>query len=154
MIEWNVYVENENHTKIVSYNIFKHAAFLRSMAKLLTNLKNGGVEKYNNIIDNELCRICMYYFDAKAEWEIIIADSFCSIKYDSWQNLNERVEKYIQENQRTLARVFVPLEVSKEISVYDQLKLNWGAFTNYVWNNRKDITNLYRRKIEKLVKNT
>ena len=24
MIEWNVYIENENNTKIVSYNIFKH----------------------------------------------------------------------------------------------------------------------------------
>ena len=148
MIEWNVYVENENHTKIVSYNIFKHAAFLRSMAKLLTNLKDGNVGEYNDIIDDELRRICRYYFEAKAEWEIVLTDSFACVKYEAWQNFDERVRKSIQENKQVPVRVFVPLEVSKEIGVYDQLELNWDAFANYVWNNRKSIINLCWKKLK------
>ena len=146
MIEWNVYIENENNTKIVSYNIFKHVTFLRSMAEFLINLKNGGVEEYNDIIDDELRRICRYYFDAKVEWEIVLTDSFACVKYEAWQNLNERVRKSIQENKRVPARVFAPLEVSKEISAYDQLELNWNAFSNYVWSNRKDIMKFDQRK--------
>lgn len=154
MIKWNVYVENENNTKIVSYNIFEHVAFLRSMAEFLTNLKDGNVEEYNNTIDYNLRCICMYCFDTQAEWEIVLTDSFGSIKYEDWQKLNECVEKYIQENQRMPARVFASLEVSKEISVYNQLKLNWDVFANYVWSNRKDIINLCKRKIRKFAKNT
>ena len=58
-----------------------------------------------------LRRTLMYYYWSKCEWEIIL---------DSWPERKDfRQEK---------------------IDVYDQVSLNWEAFVDYVWANRKELT--------------
>jgi len=52
----------------------------------------------------------MYYFWSKCEWEIIVS---------AWPP-NENVPE-------------------EKIDVYDQLKMNWNIFVDYVWNHRKEI---------------
>ena len=49
-------------------------------------------------------RSLMYYFWSKCEWEIILSDFFPS---DSFKK--------------------------EKIDVYDQVRLNWNIFINYVW---------------------
>lgn len=55
-------------------------------------------------------RSLMYFFWSKCEWEIILSE---------WPPGN-RCEQ-------------------KKISVYDQVMLNWDAFIDYIWNNRKEL---------------
>jgi hypothetical protein len=54
----------------------------------------------------------MYYFWSKAEWEIIIS---------SWPN---------RDNDEL------------KIDVFDQVMLNWEAFVDYCWSNKKKILKL------------
>lgn len=55
----------------------------------------------------------MYYFWSKCEWEIILSDWPPSKPEHGFRN--------------------------KKVCVYDQLKLNWKEFTDYVWRNRKEL---------------
>lgn len=55
----------------------------------------------------------MYYFGFKAEWEILISP---------WVG-GDRKEDTIK------------------IDVYNQVMINWNVFSDYVWNNRKEILN-------------
>ena len=52
----------------------------------------------------------MYYFWSKCEWEIILT---------SWPPRNDFDDE--------------------KIDVFDQIELNWDKFTDYVWENRKEI---------------
>ena len=63
--------------------------------------------------DEELKNECMYNFWSKCEYEIVLS---------SWPP-SERFE-------------------NEKVDVYDQLRLNWQVFSDYVWNNKKDIIKL------------
>lgn len=58
----------------------------------------------------EIRRSLMYYFWSKCEWEIIL---------DSWPGR----EGFRQE----------------KIDVYDQVRMNWDAFVDWLWNNRAEL---------------
>lgn len=80
------------------------------------NVLNKGIveeiKKYTkNIKDKtafaeEVKRICIYYFWSKSEWEIVIQE---------WTDSDN------------------PKEI--KVDVYDQLRLNWDRFVDYVWGN-------------------
>lgn len=59
-----------------------------------------------NELSNELHRLCMYYFWSKCEWEIVVRSLF-------------------HENRDACPEM--------KIDVYDQLKMNWEIFVDYVW---------------------
>ena len=61
----------------------------------------------------QLRRDLMYYYWSKCEWEIIL---------QHWPT---------REDFR-----------DEKVDVYDQVRLNWHAFTDYVWNNLKELKRL------------
>jgi hypothetical protein len=68
------------------------------------------------VFAEELRRNAMYYFWSKCAWEVIISE---------WPP--------------------APPErnVAEKIDVYDQLRMNWEHFVNYVWRHRKELANEY-----------
>lgn len=72
------------------------------------------VEKYKNKDDfkEELKSELMYYFWSKAEWEILISPWVGGDRKDTIK-----------------------------IDVYEQVMINWNIFSDYVWNNRKEMLN-------------
>lgn len=69
-------------------------------------------KKYTNDREKfleEVKRSLMYYFWAKCEWEIIVT---------GWPQ-REGVEA--------------------KIDVYDQVRMNWDRFADYIWENRKEL---------------
>lgn len=92
-----VICDNWNARKIGPYNIFDHAAFRDEVEELLHKCKDKAAFAV------ELKRSLMYYFWAKAEWEIVI---------NPW---------------------IIGSEKDVKIDVYDQVMLNWDIFVDYVW---------------------
>lgn len=64
----------------------------------------------------ELRRELMYYFWSKCEWEIILKD------WPPHDDFND-----------------------EKVDVYDQVRLNWNIFVDYVWENRKELTKRTRK---------
>lgn len=118
-MEWNVYIEDVNHKKITTFNIFNHHYFNEDIDKL----RKKYIGKNNNDIyddfKKDLMDICLYYFWSKAEYELILCDV---IGYD-WHCSSDP----LYYNKVT----------NKKISVFDQICLNFDIFANYIWNYEK-----------------
>lgn len=119
MLEWNVYIGNFNSRNIETFNIFRHTAFVEGCQKIVKKYrktaKNDGVFD-RDAFSEEIRHEMMYYFWTKCEWEVII---------DHWP----------------------PHETFKceKVDVYDQVRLNWDIFIDYVWNNREEIAKWKKR---------
>lgn len=98
-LEWNVIYYSINERKIKTLNVFHHCRFKEDVDKLLhkTNLSK---EEFAGA----LLGLVMYYFWAKAEWEVLIR-AWCG------GNGDEEIK----------------------IDVATQLKWNWDKFVDYVW---------------------
>ena len=112
MLEWNVYVENFNGRKIEVHNVFNHCGLMEDLAKDMkkVHVREDRPEEKKWFLER-LRRHLMYYYWSKCEWEIIIT---------SWPPVKEGFK-------------------DEKVDVYDQLLLNWPAFAEYVWNNRKEL---------------
>lgn len=104
MVEWNVYLSDINKREIIIFNVFNHYSFYENLKKI--------IKKYKTIEDfsKELKSICVYFFWAKCEYEIILT---CWPEWDKFKK--------------------------EKIDVYSQLNLNWDKFVNYIWDNKKEI---------------
>ena len=109
---WNVIRYNMNTKKIEPFNIFDHCNFRKDLEKLLneTNISKEGFEE-------KLRKEVMYYFWAKAEYEVLIR-SWCG------GNGDEEVK----------------------IDIYEQVRWNWDKFVDYVWNHSKSNKNVLGTK--------
>ena len=105
---WNVYIFNINRQKMEVYNIFDHASFCHNVEATLAfcDTKEDFAEKLNEIPEGNEIELhnLLYYFWAKAEWEIVIKP---------WVGGREGVEN--------------------KIDVYSQVKNNWDIFLDYCW---------------------
>jgi hypothetical protein len=99
---WNVYAEDINAKEIKIYNIFDHSSFRKDCVKVLDEVFSK--DDYNiEDLKSKILKEVMYYFWAKAEWEVLIVD---------WTDC--------------------PNNIEKKVSVYDQVLLNFDAFLNYI----------------------
>lgn len=117
-MEWNVYVGNFNSRKIEVHNVFNHLRFVRDLTKELKKIEKSDAseEKKKDDFAEAMRKELMYYYWSKCEWEVIVSH---------WpQGKDDRDEK---------------------IDVYDQVRLNWDKFVDYVWANRKDLKALARK---------
>ena len=109
---WNVYVEHFNRQKIVPYNIFDHTDFLADIQKEIKRIpETQDDEEYIESVSSVLRSVMMYYFWSKCEWEIVLT---------SWP---------------TNIRGFH----DEKVDVYDQVRLNWDSFVDYVMAHLEDI---------------
>lgn len=105
-LSWNVYVENINKQEIEVYNVFDHSSFKKDIIEAFNASWNeSDIIGSIKVFKEKTESIALYYFWSKCEWEIILSD---------WPPTPEG--KFNK----------------KKISVYDQLKLNWNSFTNYI----------------------
>ena len=111
-LEWNVYIENVNANRIEVYNVFKHGGFLKHCKEALSEwMYNFGFPDDMGRLAEDIRVTAQYYFWSKCEWEIIL---------QSWPTRQDFREE--------------------KIDVYDQVRLNWDAFLDYLWENRKVLT--------------
>lgn len=101
-MEWYAYRYDFNRRKIEKINIFIHSKFNEDVEILLSE------EKDKQKFKDKLKRILMYYYWAKAEWEIVI--------YPLVGDEKSR----------------------EKIDIYDQVMMNYDKFVDYVWSFRKN----------------
>lgn len=101
-MEWNVFYHDMNAQKIRTINIFDHSRFNRDVSKHLKECQDKN--EFAKKLQSEL----MYYFWAKAEYEIIISP-WCG-----GRNTEEI-----------------------KVDIYTQVINNWNIFLDYVWDSKE-----------------
>lgn len=115
-MEWNVYIEDVNHSKIDLFNVFNHRSFDEDVNKLRKKYMGKNHKDIYDAFRGDLMDICLYYFWSKAEYELILCDV---IGFD-WHCSSDP----LYYNKLT----------NKKVSVFDQLCVNFDRFTEYVLN--------------------
>ena len=126
-MKWNVIFPDFKTGRLKYYDIFKDAWFKSSMERLL----EANYEKERFV--KELDRAATFWFWAKAEYEF---------KFTEWPpiiNVSE-VVRIVEEYCETLDKGEEPAKEVKvypvnshKIDIYDQLRINWDHFSEYVW---------------------
>lgn len=123
-----VYIENFNTKKIEKYNVLNEGIIkeIKEQTKGFTN-KTRFAEVVNNIMS--------YYFWARSEYEVVLTSWPSYITSEELDRLNEESKKYQKEYGKRPLRQSVNLTVEEKIDIYDQVKMNWNIFIDYVWEN-------------------
>lgn len=131
-MQWNVLRESFNDRKIVSYNIFDHVRFSEDIKKLLRE------DLTKEEFSERLRREVMYNFWSKSEHEVVVCSWSTYISEDEFKRIRREYEEWIEKYNHPPRCIQVSPVVSKKIDVYDQIRLNWDTFVDYVWSH-KDI---------------
>ena len=124
---WNAYNYRSVGQELRVFNIFDHYSFMESVRKLLK--KPMSKEDFSELLRREV----LYYYWSKAEWELVIADTQPHI--DS-KELNRLItDCYLKRTvaEPPLRCSHVNLSDAEKIDVYEQVRLNWDEFVDYVW---------------------
>ena len=124
---WNAYNYRSVGQGLRVFNIFDHYSFMESVRKLLK--KPMSTEEFSELLRREV----LYYYWSKAEWELVITDTQPHI--DS-KELNRLItDCYLKRTVAEPPLLFshVNLSDAKKIDVYEQVRLNWDEFVDYVW---------------------
>lgn len=147
MLRWNVFVEDINRRQIKSYDIFNHGGFYGDLYKCTQTykktLKNAVKPKereaalvtYRESIRKEL----MYYFWAKAEWEVVITDWPVHLSTEELDRAAADREEYVSKWKKEPGVVWVTPQVEEKVDVYSQIMLNFDAFIEYILAHIKEI---------------
>jgi len=128
---WNVYDYSHNDNEMRVFNVFNHSSFNHNVEKILK--QDTTKEEFSELLRRQV----QYYYWSKAEWECVITDLNPHIaQRDLERILNECYLK--KTNADRLCRyTHVNLSDAEKIDVYDQLRLNWEEFVEYVWSFKK-----------------
>jgi len=110
---WNVYIGDWNHKQIKVHNIFEHGRFAKDVVKTLRKAEKDW--KQTGELDwlalsEGVRRDLMYYYWSKCEWEVVVSE---------WPPREKGGET--------------------KIDVYEQVRLNWDVFLQYLWEERKEL---------------
>lgn len=130
-LEWNVYSHDFNRKEIETFNIFNHGRFLEDVKK---NLKK--CETKDKFAE-ELRRSLFYYFGSKCEWEVVITSWVPHITISELDRLNAEREETLKKYNRNPYSLYVNPEVGEKVDVYEQVRLNWNVFVDYVWSHKR-----------------
>ena len=108
-LEWYVYRMDYTTKKIVAFNIFEYSKFEEEVKQLI-NIPSIDKEKFIE----KLRSILFYYYASRCEYEIGIT-SWPPCAIDKKTNEPKTYEK---------------------VDIYQQVKLNWDAFIEYLWGKR------------------
>lgn len=130
-LEWNVYVEDINKKEIKIFNIFDHGRFLEDVKK---DLKKYEIkEEFADRLRGHL----FYYYGSKAEWEVVITSWVPHITMSELDRLNEEREENKKKYGRDPYSLYVNPDIGRKIDVYEQVRLNWCLFVDYVWSRKR-----------------
>lgn len=130
-LKWTVYRYDINKREIVEFNIFDHWRFEEDVKKDLRRCK--AKEEFAEKLKNHL----MYYFWSKCEYEIVITSWVPYITKSELDRLNSEREKTLKEYGREPGSLYVNPDVGEKIDIYEQVKLNWSVFVDYVWSHKR-----------------
>ena len=130
-LEWNVYTHNFNGKSIEKYNIFNHGRFTEDAKKELKKCET------KEEFAEELRKDLFYYFGSKCEWEVVITSWVPHITMSELDRINAEREESKKKYDRDPYNLYVNPDISKKIDVYEQVRLNWDLFVDYVWSNKK-----------------
>lgn len=131
MLQWNVFYHNFNSKKIETYNIFKHFNFRKDVEEHLKKCKT------KEEFAEEMKISLMYYFWAKAEWEVVMTSWVPHIDMKELDRLNSEREKEIEKYNKEPYMLEVRPDVYEKIDVYQQVMNNFDIFVDYVWGFKK-----------------
>lgn len=103
---WNVYRQDFNTRKITVFNIFENSRFEEEVKQLI-NIPSIDKEKFIE----KLRSILFYYYASRCEYEVGIT---------SWPPC--AIDEKTNEPK-----------IYEKIDIYQQVKLNWDAFVEYLW---------------------
>ena len=132
---WNVYCLNNATHEIEPRNVFYHYGFLKDLYKLKKQYLKKGDFRFDDFI-KEVERDLKYYYWSKYEWEIVLTIWPPRIEEEELERLKEERETTTKEGQHLYLQD-VRLHVSKKVDIYEQVKMNWDAFVEYLRNNYK-----------------
>ena len=135
MLSWKVYREDFNAKKIEKYDIFKRGIsggenYFEKIAKELKE-KYPDKDQWAEEFRLEL----MYRFWCKAEHEIILTSWPPYVTPEEIERMRNELKRHQEQWGYAPYHTDVRLTVGEKIDIYDQLRLNWEVFINYVWEN-------------------
>ena len=132
-MQWNVYVEDINSKKIKEFNIFKHNKFYEGVKNILRICKTK--EEFSKSLKKEI----MYYYWAKAEWEVIITSWPPHLSVNAFNEMQEDVKNYEEQYGHAPYTIPLKLNIGVKVDVYDQIMLNYDVFVDYIWNFKESV---------------
>ena len=129
-LAYYVYKENVNTRTIEKFNVL-----YERLVKLIETRTKTLSEK--SAFANEVDSILRYYFWAKSECEIVLTDWPPHIDLAELTRLQKELSEYETNYGHTPYSFTVNLRTSKKIDIYEQIKMNWDLFIDYLWNNLK-----------------
>ena len=107
-LNWNVFVEDINARRIITFNIFEHGGFFNDCIRLAKEYGDDFPE-----FANQLRKSLAYFFWSKCEWEIVLSswppsDKIEEVKIDVYDQVMANWEAfllYIQGNIDLLINV-------------------------------------------------
>jgi hypothetical protein len=130
-LEWNVYVHDFNRKEIKIFNIFKHGRFLEDVKKDLKRIVTK--EEFSERLQGHL----FYYYGSKCEWEVVITSWVPHIAMSELDRLNAEREETKKKYDREPYRLYVNPDVGAKVDVYNQVRINWDLFVDYVWSHKE-----------------
>lgn len=121
MLKWYAYYESWNDHEIKPFNIFDHGGVMEDLRKAAkkVHIREDIPEEKEEFL-KILKRDLKYYYWSKCEWEIVLTP---------WVGSGKTKDI--------------------KIDVWDQIEMNWDIFSEYVWQNRKELKPKKARESEK-----
>lgn len=121
-LSWFVFRHDINTNRIEEYNVFTHGRFAKEIQQALKQ------EHDYDEFSATLKYIAMYYFWCKCEYEIVITS------FPPYIDANEiqRIADTNAAHKNTII-ASVSLDCAEKIDIFQQLRMNWKQFVDYVW---------------------
>lgn len=132
---WKVYRHDFNRGVIYEYDIFNNSRLVEDIQKLLK--ENITKEEFSE----KLRRRLQYYYWAKSEHEIVITSWTPHIDKEELSRINTEYEEYYNKWGKDPIRFYINPDVAKKVDIYEQVRLNWNIFVDYVWSFKGGISN-------------
>lgn len=124
---WKVLCCRVSTGNIEEYNIFDHYRFCEDVKKLMN--KKLPKEEFAEDLRKEVA----YYFRSKCEWEIYITGNPGHLDGEQINELMDKWDKCRRDDGHYPYYCSIEIKGSKKVDIYDQVRLNWQSFVDYVW---------------------